>query len=94
MEMQFKILPLSPNIFKEGFFDHNIGHVIRIQGLVGKVIACEIIEDGKAALITFDLTGITPMELISIKDPETSEIIWSKEKRDQSYQDHLSMPET
>lgn len=80
MEFKFKIYPPSPNgTFQQGFFDHNIGHVIRIQGLVGKCIACEIIEEGKAALLIFDITGITPMELISIRNPDTDEVVWSKD---------------
>lgn len=77
MHIQFKLTPPNENdIFNEGCFDSNIGKEIRIQGMVGLLIAAEVIEDGKAVLLTFDLKGVTPMEIISVKDPDNG-ILWS-----------------
>lgn len=86
MQITYKVLSFNPGGYRpEGYrfsqycFDESIGKVIRIQGFLGLLTAAEVIEEGKAALLTFDLKGITPMEIVSIKDKDGYSI-WPRPK--------------
>lgn len=42
-------------IYAEGAFDSNIGKTIPVQGTPGVIKAAEVVEDGKAVLLTIEV---------------------------------------